>query len=412
MSLWGDTPHDDPEHDTFVDALATQPSQPPERPPKASFASRAFEAHAQARSRDAVATEPSRPAVVDAREFTSGAVVLWAPDGAERETSSMTVPASHVARMSERQLDVVKALHRTFCASASNAGCLLRDDAEAEPMVGACAFASAALASRSGKYRDAGLLVLCVPNAVMTWVETLKAHGVRGVESARGAAKAEEAFERVLSGEACACVVSHDSYRSVVRRAMGVPWLMCFYDEVHRLKGEKTKAHEAAQMLPKQVFRVGLSDQLFSNCDALDLWAVMNWVVPWRLGDRRLYEKYFVEAINDGHKNIHSDLAAQRTRELHKHVSTAMFPPVGEGALFHQYAPEIDGTDDSATTARKALEALASYEQVTTGDMAKRLLAMDRKARNALRCRVVASEVGSFSAVLEQWQRENEMTNE
>ena len=134
-------------------------------------------------------------------------------------------------------------------------------------------------------------------------------------------------------------------------------------------------------MLPKHVFRVGLSDQLFSNCDASDLWAVMNWVVPWRLGDRRLYEKYFVKAINDGHKNIHSDLAAQRTRELHKHLSTAMFPPVGEGALFHQYAPEIDGKDDSETTARKALEALASYEEVTPVEMAKRLLAMDRKAR-------------------------------
>jgi len=49
---------------------------------------------------------------------------------------------------------------------------------------------------------------------------------------------------------------------------------------------------------------------------------------------------------------------------------------------------------------------------VTPVEMAKRLLAMDRKARNALRCRVVASEVGSFSTVLEQWQRENEMANE
>ena len=80
--------------------------------------------------------------------------------------------------------------------------------------------------------------------------------------------------------------------------------------------------------------------------------------------------------------------------------------------MFHQYAPEIDGKDDSETTARKALEALASYEQVQPVEMAKRLLAMDRKARNALRCRVVASEVGSFSTVLEQWQRENEMANE
>ena len=408
MSLWGDTPPDDPEDGASVAARAT-PSSPRARPPKASFASRAFEAHARARARrhrDAN-DEPS-----DAREVSSGALVLWAPDGAERETSSMTVPATSAKRASERQLDVVRALHRTFCMSSTHAGCVLRDDGEGTSVVGACAFASAATASLGGETRDGGVLAVCAPNAVATWVETLEAHGVRGVESARSAVKAEEAFERVRSGEARACVLSHDAYRNVVRRAILVPWSMCFYDEVHRLKGENTKAHEAAQMLPKHVFRVGLSDQLFSNCDASDLWAVMNWVVPWRLGDRRLYEKYFVKAINDGHKNIHSDLAAQRTRELHKHLSTAMFPPVGEGALFHQYAPEIDGKDDSETTARKALDALASYEQVTPVEMAKRLLAMDRKARNALRCRVVASEVGSFSTVLEQWQRENEMANE
>ena len=55
---------------------------------------------------------------------------------------------------------------------------------------------------------------------------------------------------------------------------------------------------------------------------------------------------------------------------------------------------------------------LRDEDGVTPVEMAKRLLAMDRKARNALRCRVVASEVGSFSTVLEQWQRENEMANE
>ena len=267
MSLWGDTPPD-PEDDALVAARAT-PSSPRARPPKASFASRAFEAHARAsapRHRDANG-EPS-----DAREVSSGAIVLWAPDGAERETSSMTVPATSAKRASERQLDVVKALHRTFCMSSTHAGCVLRDDGEGTSVVGACAFASAATASLGGETRDGGVLAVCAPNAVATWVETLEAHGVRGVESARSAAKAEEAFERVRSGRARACVLS--PRRVSKRRSPGDS--RALVDVLLRrsasIEGENTKAHEAAQMLPKHVFRVGLSDQLFSNCAASDLW--------------------------------------------------------------------------------------------------------------------------------------------
>ena len=380
---------------------------------KSSFAQRAVEVAASARACDAeratpIDFGPSR-AMTDERVVDEGSLVLWAPETAKRSgAATMSIPSLQLSLLSSRHVQMIRFLHEQFMRVDLSGGCAVRDEAEAEPIVGVSAFC-AAVASRSAKYR--AVLVLCSPNAIMAWVETLKKFGVREVESTRSATQAELAFERVATGKSVAAVVSHDVYRNVVEKAVEVPWIVCVYDEVHRLKSEKTKAYEAAQLLDKKVFRIGLSDQLFSNCSSLELWSVLNWVAPWRLGDRSLYESYFVQAINDGHKGVHTDLATQRTRELHAHLSTFLTPGIGEAALFRWNVPDIAGTKDDPTTAKKALEALAKFENVAIEEMAERVLAMDKKARDALRCRVVASERGSFGEVLEQWQRENDIAS-
>ena len=408
------------DEDTFVNALATPPTASCETQartkPKSSFASRAFECDADADATrrahrlDARAIRVA-PTVVDARAPSAGAVVLWPPEDAGRATATMTVPATHATRMTPRQIEVVRALHERFTTHRVNAGCVVRDAEELEPIVGVCAFASAMLASSRGAgdgVRRPSLLVLCAPNAILAWVQTLQTYGVSGVASARGGSQIEMALGRVSSGDACACVLSHDTYRNHSSQIVAMPWAMCAYDEVHRLKSDKSKAYKAAQELHKKVFRVGLSDQLFTNCDAMELWNVMNWIVPWRLGDRNLYDSYFVKPISDGHQNVHTDVAQQRTRELHVHLSAAMTPGVGEAQLFRQYVPDVQGTDSSVTTAQKALEALATFENLPVAEMAAKLLVMDKRGRDALRCRVVASELGAFATVLERWQKEHD----
>jgi len=380
---------------------------------KSSFAQRAVELAASARACETELAPsfdpgPSR-ATTGERIVDEGSLVLWAPETAKRAgATTMSIPSSQLSQLSSRHVQMIRFLHEQFVRTDLSGGCAVRDEAEAEPIVGACAFCGA-VASRSAKYR--AVLVLCAPNAIMAWVETLKRFGVREVESARSSSQAELAFERVATGKSVACVLSHDVYRNVVEKAVAVPWIVCVYDEVHRLKSEKTKAYEAAQSLDKKVFRIGLSDQLFSNCSSLELWSCLNWVAPWRLGDRSLYETYFVKAINDGHNGVHTDLATQRTRELHAHLSTFLTPGIGQAALFQQYVPNIVGTRDDPTTAKKALEALAKFENVTIEEMAETILAMDKKARDALRCRVIASESGPFGEVLERWQRENNISS-
>ena len=63
---------------------------------------------------------------------------------------------------------------------------MVRDAEALEPIVGVCAFASAMLAARGGVDKEASLLVLCAPNAILAWVQTLQTYGVSGLESARG----------------------------------------------------------------------------------------------------------------------------------------------------------------------------------------------------------------------------------
>ena len=373
---------------------------------KTSFAARASEAEARARAveRDAFELAGVSRARADARGRERGSMGTTS----KRARATATTDS---ARETERHREIVRWMHASVERGAR--GCVIGDEAETEPIRAACAFASEMSARRRSGTTSA-VLVLCAPNAVMAWTETLKMFGVGSVALVKNGEQARIAFERIEAGAASAAVMSHDVYRNVVEKAMDVDWIVCVYDEVHRLKSEKTKGYEAARLLHEKVYRVGLSDQLFSNCDSNDLWAVLNWIAPWQLGDRSLYNSYFVKPISEGHKGKHSDLATQRTRELHARLSTMITPGIGEAALYRQYVPEITGTKDDVSTAKRALEALAKFENLTVPEMAKKLLRMDRKARDALRLRVVASEtlVGSFGAVLEQWRKEMEMTND
>ena len=391
---------------------ATQPTQHATARHKASFSQLARDArekNEEDEEEDKDALVPKRAA--DFIQEREQQIVLWPPPNASREVPSMSV-RYRAGELSERQVDVVRFLHAAYARNASHAGVVVRDDAEADPIVGVCAFLSALVSSRTSVMGNAGVLVLCAPNAILAWTETLKKFGVREVASARGVSKAEEAICRVRGGECSACVLSHDTFRGVLESVMLQRWLAVAYNECHRLKSEKTKAYEAAVLFHKRVFRIGLSDKLFTSLDGLELWSVMNFITPWKLGDKRLYTNYFLNPINNGHRNKHMELAAQRVRELHAHLSVSMTPGITGAALFQQYTPEMDGKDDRPEIAKRALDTLALFEKLSVPEMAKRVLAMDKKARDELRWRVVASELGGggngFATTLEDWRNENE----
>lgn len=416
------SPVDAPAADmTFERLLASQPSttQPTtetRHQSKASFATRVRDEEADVRARsqrvvDRTAASVDIPKVtVETRSVGSGSLVLWAPADAQRESgASMSIPQSQVAKLSPRHVECVKFLHGKYTKSSTNAGCVVRDDAESEPLMAVCAFVGAVLASRCKQTKNGVILVLCAPNSIMAWSETIKKFGVREVATAKSAKQAEEAFDRAARGDCAVCVLSHDAFRNTLESAMKVYWLVCVYDEVHRLKSEKTKAYEAVKLLHKKVFRIGLSDKLFSDLDGVELWNVMNFVAPWKLGDKHLYTNYFLKPINDGHRNKHTELATKRVRELHSHLSEFMTPPIAAAALYKQYVPEINGTDDSPETAKRAIEALAKFEKVTVSEMAEKLLSMDKRGRDELRWRVVSTQYGGgFATALAEWQRQND----
>jgi hypothetical protein len=393
----------------------TQPTQVPRHHTKASFATRLRDEEADARARgqrvDRAAASVGIPKVsVEPRSVGSGSLVLWAPADAQRESGvSMSIPQSQVAKLSSRHVECVKFLHEKYTKFATNAGCVVRDDAESEPLTAVCAFIGAVLASRCKQTKNGVILVLCAPNSIMAWSETIKNFGVLEVATAKSAKQAEEAFERAARGDCAVCVLSHDTFRNTLESAMKVYWLVCVYDEVHRLKSGKSKAYAAANLLHKKVFRIGLSDKLFSDLDGIELWTVMNFIAPWKLGDNNLFTNFFLKPINDGHRNKHTELATKRVRELHSHLSEFMTPPIAAAALYKHYAPEINGTDDSPETAKRAIEALAKFEKITVSEMAEKLLAMDKRGRDELRWRVVSTQYGGgFATALAEWQRQND----
>jgi len=342
-----------------------------------------------------------------------GALALWAPDDAKRRGCSMTVPARHVEHLSARQVKAVKYLHRMYSV---NDGCVLVDEAEAEPIRAACCFAATALGNRSAanKTENGAVLVLCSPNAIMAWVETLGLFGLTDsdIAFARGSKAAEDAFARALVGGCSVVVLTHDTFKKVLDTALTVPWLMVIYDEVHRLKNSsRSKQYEAASALHRKCFRVGLSDEILENCDEIESWHVLNWANPWSMGDKKFFQEYFLTPIADGHKGIRKDLARERVQQLTAHLRKAFFSSDHEFSaedLFATNVPDIGGKDNDPQTALFALESLAKFEKISVEDMARKLLTMDKKSRDALRWRAIAdSEHGSFASSLAAWKVQN-----
>ena len=365
--------------------------------------------HAESTARPAAAAATTTTTTSETR----GALALWAPDDAKRRGCSMSIPARHAEHLSARQVKVVRYLHRMYSV---NEGCVLVDEAEAEPIRAACCFASAALANRcaANKTTNGVLLVLCSPNAIMAWVETLCLFGLQDsdVAFARGSKAAEDAFARALVGGCSVVVLTHDTFKKVLDNALTVPWLMVIYDEVHRLKNSsRSKQYEAASALHRKCFRIGLSDEILENCDEIESWHVLNWANPWSMGDKKFFQEYFLTPIADGHKGIRKDLARDRVQQLTAHLKKAFFSSeheFSEQELFATNAPDIGGKDDDPRTALFALESLAKFEKVSVEEMAQKLLTMDKKSRDALRWRVIAdSEYGSFASSLAEWKRQN-----
>jgi len=352
---------------------------------------------------------------VATRTPSRGPLVLWAADDAKRKGADVVIPAASASALSTRNVQSVKYLHSMY---ARCEGCVLADDAEGEPVAAACAFASAATAtSREGEEKsEFATLVLCSPNALAGWCETLVKFGTPegAIARARGSGEALEAISRALAGEASFVAMTHDTFRKCLNDALKVPWLMVIYDEVHRLKNSsKSKQYEAAMALHRETFRIGLSDEILENCDELESWHVLNWANPWSLGDKKFFQEYFLTPIADGHKGVRKELARARLNQLAAHLKKAFFNSGREFSaddLFATNAPDIGGKDDTARTAMFALESLAKFEKISVEEMARKLLEMDKKKRDALRWRAIAdSEYGSLTSALEEWKARNTM---
>ena len=80
-------------------------------------------------------------------------------------------------------------------------------------------------------------------------------------------------------------------------------------------------------------------------------------------------------------------------QQLTAHLRKAFFSSDHEFSaedLFATNVPDIGGKDNDPRTALFALESLAKFEKISVEDMARKLLTMDKKSRDALRWRAIA----------------------
>lgn len=98
------------------------------------------------------------------------------------------------------------------------------------------------------------------------------------------------------------------------RKLIDIPFDAVFLDEAHAIKNAATQLHQAMQLVNTRV-RIGLTGTLLTN-DPVDLFNVVNWVVPGLLGSWSTFEGQFDKPIKEGRKASATDEQLLRVSSL------------------------------------------------------------------------------------------------
>ena len=235
------------------------------------------------------------------------------------------IPAPIAQWLRQYQVDGAAFLHELFVYQK---GGILGDDMGLGKTVQVIAFLAAAYgktgderdAKRMRKMRRTGqnkwyprTLIVCPGTLIQNWISEFTRWGWWHVEAYHGENK-EIALQSARSGRAEILITTYTTYMMNKDSVNMVDWDCVVADECHAIKERKSETTKAMNVV-NALCRIGLTGTAIQN-KYEELWTLLNWTNPGRLGPVTTWKKTISEPLRIGQSHdatLHQLSRARRT---------------------------------------------------------------------------------------------------
>ncbi|XP_041926094.1 DNA excision repair protein ERCC-6-like 2 [Alosa sapidissima] len=143
-------------------------------------------------------------------------------------------------------------------------------------------------------------LIIAPLSLLYNWKEELDTWGYFRVAVVHGVEKEDE-LARVKKGRCEIALTTYETFRLNLDAFNSINWAAVIVDEAHKIKNYKSQITKAMKKMRCKV-RIGLTGTILQN-NLEELYCVMDWAIPWCLGNFRQFKSKFAEAIEHGQKH-------------------------------------------------------------------------------------------------------------
>ncbi|CAL8464574.1 g4109 [Coccomyxa elongata] len=269
------------------------------------------------------------------------------------------VPGSINRYLRQYQREGIQFLFRQYVL---NQGAILADDMGLGKTVQTIGFVAAIL-GKTGTNADLQpvcadtnrpkLILIVAPSSVITnWQRELSTWGAFRVAIYHGSSNSKEAAMQSIShGTVEIILTTYDTLRTNIDMLREVDWHAAIFDECHKLKNKRTttksdniSTYGAANCLGTKR-RYGLTGTAMQN-DYGELWSLLHWANPTRMGDWEQFQDFYVKPLKEGQRRDCTDLqlakAHQRQERLDKLLKQYMLRRTKESTIKDQLPKKMD----------------------------------------------------------------------
>lgn len=288
------------------------------------------------------------------------------------------IPAPIAQWLRQYQVDGAAFLHELFVYQK---GGILGDDMGLGKTVQVIAFLAAAYgktgderdAKRMRKMRRSGLdrwyprtLIVCPGTLIQNWKAEFARWGWWHVESYHGENK-EIALQAARSGRVEILITTYTTYLMNKDAVNMVDWDCVVADECHIIKERKSETTKAMNVV-NALCRIGLTGTAIQN-KYEELWTLLNWTSPGRLGPVTTWKKTISEPLRVGQSHdatLHQISRARRTaKKLVENLLPQFFLRRMKTLIAHQLPQKSDRVVFCPLTDTQA----DAYENILNSDV-------------------------------------------
>ena len=222
------------------------------------------------------------------------------------------VPSNINAVLFPYQREGVKFLYSSF---VKGMGAILGDEMGLGKSLQTIATINAILECEYFINEDPAVMIVAPASILHQWEKEFRTwtHGSLHVGLYYGnKAQRAQIRRQLLAGRLQVVLTSYETFRQNFDDLNSMPWILCVFDEVHRLKDRSSRIAKVANQLSCKV-RFGLTGTVMQN-NLEELWALIDFVQPNCVGSLLEMRQFFINPIKNGqrHDASYQDIAISR----------------------------------------------------------------------------------------------------